>query len=386
MSIRTAKHSGMRWANGIAAVLVAMSLAACTSAMLLSDKPSEAGLVYYLPRTLFTVTVQLKGRTITTSDGTTTTTEVRDAYVTISQISAKAVADTGRAYSLVYDGSITSNDRVCMSTSQSGLLDYVEGAADDKTGDIIVSVAKLAGRVVGQVNAFATTVAINDAVAADIDNFSIDIDPTSERDRDALVEAIKVRWKKRYPSLDTNLHFIVEGADDLADPHGSHYDSCPNNSVCYRAAVPVRVTFGGKKVGLVYSQFHTIANRRITAHIDVTRALMVEKITRLSFNDGSLSSVRISKPSEGLAVAKLPLTVVDAVLTSALAAPGNLLAQASGGVASANAANALSQAATNAANIKSLQDQLKLIRDGDLTQPSDNAKIDAALFKLACSK
>jgi hypothetical protein len=109
---------------------------------------------------------------------------------------------------------------------------------------------------------------------------------------------------------------------------------------------------------------------------------MVDKITLLMFDKGVLKDVKIKKPSEALAVAKLPLTVIDAIMTSLLAAPGNFLANASG-FSAEQRATYVQQALTNAQNVAALQQQLQdIAENGDVVEGRFN---DSTAFKVTCN-
>jgi hypothetical protein len=60
--------------------------------------------------------------------------------------------------------------------------------------------------------------------------------------------------------------------------------------------------------------------------MDLDRAFMVEKVHRLGFENGALTQVIMRKPSEALQTVKLPIAVVDAILT----VPSNFIAKATG--------------------------------------------------------
>ena len=268
---------------------------------------------------------------------------------------------------------------MCIGVSEEGLLQTVHGAADDKTGDIAIAIAKLAGRLAGP-GAFARTQAEANTLFYELRSMTIEIDPLDERQW----QLVNAAMRARLGPIAANYEFGVADIKHLVG--AASPKSCPLNSVCYRTRVPVQL-FLARKRGHQYqvtsSVFKDVVSQKITAHIDVSRAFMVEKVTKLSFQDGILLAVNMKKPSEGLAVAKLPLTVLDAVMTSALAAPGNFLAKANG---SAVTAEMVAQIKSNADEVASLQTQLGKIREGEgyySTQAADTTE-DAAVFKLKC--
>ena len=344
----------------------------------LPNQPQEAGMVYRLPKTVITLTISSYGK-VKAGDKEGAGIAVPEV-VLIDSATTREIADSRYAYSLQYSPSVTSNDRVCMGVSPGGLLQSVEGAADDKTGDIAIAVAKLAGRLAGP-GAFGLTKETEDLGPGAIQKLrtmTIEIDPLDER-----------QWQLVHTAMRATLGHIADkyqfGVADMATLVGAASPkSCPLNSVCYRTRVPAQL-FLARKRGNEYqvtsSIFRDVVSQKITAHIDVSRALMVEKITRLSFKDGTLLAVNIRKPSEGLAVAKLPLTVLDAITTSALAAPGNFIAKASGSTATADL---LKQSADNATQIALLQQKLSEIREGDFSKTPETANAPDA-FQLKCT-
>jgi hypothetical protein len=364
----------------LALVAPCLAVGACSSTMLLSEHVEEPGLIYYLPKTVVRLELATYGQIELREGAPPDSKDAKDFVERVREIRLESVtpfeiADVSRGYSLQYDRSVTSHDRVCMGVSEKGLLQSVEGAADDKTGDIIVSVAKLAGRVLGP-GAFATAADV-EKIYGKLRTLTVEIDPLNRTHWNQVNTAMRTT----FGGSARNYHFRVEDIENLVRD-ASAPDTCPVNSVCYRTRVPVRFTLGTDR-GATSSIYKEVVNRRVTGRIDVSRALMVEKITRLTFKDGVLAGVNIRKPSEGLAVAKLPLTVIDAVMTSALAAPGDFVGKAAG-LPSAQATDLIKQAATNAAEIQNLQKSLETIRNGDLTTTSD-ATAAADAFQLKCT-
>jgi len=265
-----------------------------------------------------------------------------------------------------------------MGVSPEGLLQSVEGAADDKTGDIAIAIAKLAGRIAGP-GAFGLTATTAEGLFQKLRTMTVEIDPLDERQWQVVNSAMRTRLGR----IADNYEFGVGDFKNLVG--AASPKSCPLNSVCYRTHAPAQLILArkrGHEYQVTSSVFADIVSQKITGNIDVSRAFMVEKVTRLTFKDGSLIAVNMKKPSEGLAVAKLPLTVLDAATTSALAAPGNFLAKATG---SSLTTELLTQAANNEAQIAALQTQLKAIRDGDYSPSTDTTPNAADAFQLSCT-
>ena len=87
--------------------------------------------------------------------------------------------------------------------------------------------------------------------------------------------------------------------------------------LCYRPKEPYRIMYGLRSgSGLLSRQVINVDLPSPTEliGIDITRAFFVQKVQEIQFDEnGSLSTVKINKPSELLAVSKLPLSVIEAV-------------------------------------------------------------------------
>lgn len=254
-------------------------------------------------RRLETVTVDKDGKL--TSDFITS--------LILKSVTEDTIPDIPYNYVLQYQPSRMATDRICLGVQKS-LLQFVEATNKDETGNIIISISKFAGRFSG-LTPFAASVTKDELKH----KLSMKIDPFDIRDIRSLNKAIA----GAFPGLDNRFQFRIDGLKKFGTAHPP--EACPRDKICYRTVVPVRVglvDINAKSATMRYAQ---LINRAEIHTIDVTRAFMVEKISRLDFLDGVLTNARIDKPSEGLEVAKLPLTVYDAVMTSALAAPGQFL-------------------------------------------------------------
>ena len=342
------------------------------------------GLNYYLPKSLVELTIMPYGIAYAKDDidesGAKVTAPTIDVqFVRLEKPKSSFVPDPQQNYVLTYDASRFALDRVCMATTPNGLLSSVEVAADDKTGDVIVSVAKLLGRIVG-LSGFATTRQTpTEKVVGPLKGheITVTIDPLNPKDWRMIEKTIEAR----YPGINRGRYkFRVGNATKLRGLGGER--SCPDNSVCYRTAIKTDLrlidTFDSYD-SVVYTD---VINQAVTGRIDITRAALVEKITKLGFNDGVLTSVQIKKPSEALAAAKLPLTVVDAVMTSVLAAPGSFFSNFSG-LSASEQVSLIKNIQENADKVSMLQTKLKAIRDGDLS--SSTGTTLNAITTLKCT-
>lgn len=281
------------------------------------------------------------------------------------------IADTSRHYTLQYRPSGLAQDKVCASTDQQSLLQFVQASADDKTGEIAIAVAKLVGRILGPDPFF-------DGSPSDVGlkplTVTVEIDPLNKDDWESVNHAIAAH----FPQFRNRYIFDVPDFENLK-PVGDYVEECPPNSICYRTMVRQRMTLydsHSKKKSVVYAK---VANQRITNTVDITRAFLVEKVTLLGFTEGVLTSMKISKPSEVLELSKLPLTLYDTILTSLLAAPGKFFEELSPGMDKGTFEKLVTDFKNNTAQIKLIQDELRNIREGDL----DNTEPQSFTVKCA---
>src|SRR5215468_9789799 len=104
-------------------------------------------------------------------------------------------------------------------------------------------------------------------------------------------------------------------------PARRHPFLCPKDSICFatRMTVPVRITYHGQ---LVAQNTVNVVDPTAYGSMDVSRAFMTTKVTKLDFEQGVLIGLRIRKNSEALAVSELPLLAIERLI----AVPGNGIA------------------------------------------------------------
>jgi hypothetical protein len=372
--------------------LLLLTFTACTR-VFLSEDIGEPGLIYYLPKTLLTVTITAKGyvgrgEAVPNDPDTLYPNPDDDRVFSLEVgIEEKHVPDMRRSYVLSYQRNVLYTDQLCVG-ARDGLLAAVEVASADETGNIVVSLARLAGSL--GLSPFGAK-AVARIETMDHRKLVAQIDPLNPRHLDQLAE----RMRKHF-GIPLRLSF-----PDAYQLAAEHFDDCPRDSVCYRTKVPLRYEFtrldggplpgtglvpGGAKAARIVtpSGTATVINQKVTGHIDVSRAFMVEKITRLEFDEGTLKSVAIRKPSEALGVAKLPLAVVDAIMTSMLAAPGKFLSNISG-LPPQEQLTLIKQAQQNATEVANLKEKLDKLRQGDfLVEAGGRVAVSDDLFKIRC--
>ncbi|MDB5577144.1 MAG: hypothetical protein JWR80_2320 [Bradyrhizobium sp.] len=407
MSDMTTIRSLGRLSLGAAATLL---LASCVSAVLDSrGDPRESGLKYYLPKTLVSIEIvpvgyppaakivelgesernaaievgnvrvqaRIAGRRYTVlvdKDG-----GLAEPLITGLQLQLAAgkpernVPDTRAGMVLQYQPSVTSSDRVCMGVDADNLLKFVEAKVKDETGNILVSIAKVVGRLAGP-GAFSTTAPAQQLLNNMI--VPLQIDPLDQWDRQSVVDAINAN----FPSLRGQYGFTADDAAYFLPRHvKAESEVCPENHICYRTRGPMRLSLSNQTTGGKSIAYAQVVNRSVTHKIDVTRAFLIEKVTLLRFEGGILEDVKIRKPSEALEAAKLPLTLYDAIVTSLLAAPGRAI---SGVTNPPSMEQALTDYKNSVMKVDAIRRDLNAIRDGDLTQATED---DPKTFELKCT-
>ena len=280
----------------IAILMIAVSFSGCSLAVLESShspngQVSQPGSIgYFLPKGLvhFSVTgSQAQGWTIVAS--------------------SKIVPDRGQFYTLTYNASPLSDDQVKINVSTEGLLESIDVTVADKTGDIIVKLAQLA-KEAAKLSALGLEGRAPKPKELVLDQ---DIDPDNSEELKNLNEKLK-----------------IFGLKAIIDPlgHDMQINSGPreNRGVYYRPLIPYRVTIStleGAEKMVCKSEILSLPNGAPIMAVDVTRACLVTKVTKLTFDKGTLKAVDINKPSEVSALVDIPINVVKEVVSI----PGELI-------------------------------------------------------------
>jgi hypothetical protein len=274
-----------------------------------SGEGQKAG-VYYLPKHL--LNVKLYGDK-TAQKIVVASTPVQDRRLAL---------ETGFALSPLSD------DDINVTFNKDGLLASVAATLTDRTADILVEVAKL-------------VVQLRDTPISQPLLKDMSFDPFNYRDAMAVnaslrqhnscveVEVAPGLWSPGCGKHSLGTTYIQGASLDAALPPRA----APG--IYYRrpASLMVHVVEKGVTTQLVPYAF---ANGSPMFRVDIRRSLFVSRATTITFTDGALTQVKVVKPSEGLAVAQLPLKIIQATVNSA-----------SGGVAGARSTRLQSQASLN---------------------------------------
>lgn len=331
-----------------ALLLLAIVLSSCAVTESHYDD-QELGLVYYLPRTLLNITV----------------TKTDKAFAISAK--EKRVADLSQRLVLKYRPNGFFDDRICTSVGTDNLLESIEVATDDRTPEILVSLARLSGRLAA--SPFNNQVAPETSAASD--TFSMVIDPLNPTDIAAFNYAAsdhfypphgaKTARQNAFSLQIPDLEYLSLGTDQI----------CEQNEICYRTAASVPIYL--KSEYATASTDVSVVSQRHLGQISVRRAFLVEKISKFRFDKGVLQAAAIKKPSEVLEAVRLPLTIIDAVLAGLLAAPANAIGQALSGLSADEKLTLISQLSENAKTIKTLETDLREFRDNGITPLTDSS-------------
>jgi hypothetical protein len=266
--------------------------------------PETSGVVYYLPRSLAEITTQRE-------KGKKPTFTFRE----------EAIADLNQRYVLNYQGNALFKDRLCVLVSN-GHLQSIEYASEDATPRIAVALAELAAKTrpgpAEGAGAGEETDPV-ERVGEDVAPFSITFDPFDDLDRARAGGVIAGRLgadKRTTYSID------LPDAAALRLAKRARRNTCDGKGVCFRTKIKtmVRVLRNGEAIHV--ETLDVVGP--LVGNIDLDRVFLVEKVARLGFTDGALTTVIVKRPSQALQAAKLPLDVLDVLLAVPTNFIGNL--------------------------------------------------------------
>lgn len=246
---------------------------------------------YFLPKHLLVATVNSKGIAVVT----------------------EAVQDRSTLLQTGLNLSGLSHDTITVAYS-GGLLSKITSINDDKTGEILTELAKAAGR-------FRATG--DKTVEAEV-ALVVEFDPFNAAEAATANKIIG----KRYPGTCVEVELLpgIWSAGCGKHSLGWNHSSPPGKpdirtdlgpvepGIYYKRSLDHRVhtVFKNRSVGLITNKFANIAP---IFRIDINRTLFVKRNTEVDFTEGELTSVMVDKPSEVLAIAKLPVAMANAYIS-----------------------------------------------------------------------
>lgn len=209
----------------------------------------------------------------------------------------RAVADSKAEMRTGMNLSGFSDDTIKISYAN-GMLDQVSSVNDDKTADILINIAKTAGAFLDE----------------QLGTRSVEFDPYDRLQTRMANEIIR----KTYPGfcIDVELSAGVWNGCQEAAGLRAEYVASPLPrlpGIYYRRAVPhlIRLLKGGRPYQM---ESVLMANASPIYRVDIKRTAFVKRETLVKFKDGELTNVEVTKPSEGVAIASLPISIVSAII------------------------------------------------------------------------
>lgn len=303
---------------------------------LTSEEGEESGVLYHLPKTILNVTVRRyhdteSGRVWFSLGGPGTLTSAGAEgsktfnHVNERDIVSETVPDPAHRYIVQYQPSALSDDRLCISRKPNGLLYDVQFAADDRTPQVIFNIARFIGGFIGS----PASVSFQERTLVDAPKIVVrehtdQVDPFDEADIAEFDRALQHVFDGEPLRVDYSRMRAMLAKSTATWPKGcSMKDGCSSGAwaqrcdrehICYRTKVriPVDLILDDEAVDVQYAE---VVNAWDIGTISVSRAFLVQKITKLRFEDGALLSAIIRKPSEVEEASLIPLNVVNAMLS-----------------------------------------------------------------------
>jgi hypothetical protein len=227
-------------------------------------------------------------------------------YIFIDNPVITKVPDPTHIYSIDFITSITSADDIEVEQDSNGFLKKIAAKGEDKTGDIVRTIAKTVMTLVSGVPATTTTRSLKLLPVA----FKAVLDPT-EPDQVAAFN----RGVQKY-----GLRISVEIANSPSQPAiviGDGRGSQCSSGICYRIPIPWIMRVYSTQSGIEQLQSAHILmleNKSPTIEVNVDRSAFTTRETTLSFTDGVLVGSHIKKGSEALEVVSIPFDIANAVV------------------------------------------------------------------------
>lgn len=310
-------------------------LCSCATTILESSATGGSGVAYFLPKALLPVQLaDVNGNLVLTVD------------------KPQFVADLDYRYTLSYVPDAAASDTIEITVDPAtSLLQTASSTADDKTGDLIVAIARSAAtlaQLIAQSGEAPKTVLFDEL-----------IDPT--KNLDGVVRRMNAVAVKYGADTYTRLNCGTKPADgdkERCEGYRSWRTGAPiaftacratgqecsvkvavaadapgaaasppapkpavivpadcNLGVCYRPAQPYRIEFA-LNTQYQYSTVVSLPNDGPVMMWPFGRTAFVKRINNAEFQNGMLKKVHVEKPSEAVEVAMLPVNVVKAVFES----------------------------------------------------------------------
>ena len=287
----------MRARECLSIVSVALFLAGCSNFISSSqltgtsddvEHSGESVATYSLPRGLVEIYRE--------KNATTSKVEVK--------IRSRIVADSQYRFRLNYEGNWLSSD-VLRITTKNGLVQSVFSRVEDRTYQVAVNLARSIGAVTG----FTVRAAGN--VPASPDGKTLCAIVPSNEDFKVILDPYQPSTWPKWVSI-SDLSSNSSGASSAPPQLSSAVLKSCNSGLCTRSVRPwrvhIRVSCDDYQDELAY-----LPDERDAIALNLERSMFVSKRFYLTFNNGMVSEVKVSKPSSAEALASLPESVLRAV-------------------------------------------------------------------------
>lgn len=317
-------------------------------------------------------------------------------------------ADKNQRYVLKHQPSPLFHERLCIGRNpETSLLVNVEYAAEDRTPQILFNVIRSATAIFtrpASLSAAEPLIASDDprkdnpatrSVARTIDPFRLEYDQKGDLFNPDIAELnaemTRAFGERIYLDMTDALSILIGPVvHKVADECGKDYqcrkkrldalahERCDEDKICYRSKVRVPIKLRNERDHhrLVAVEEREVVNQYDIGSVDVTRGFLIQKVTRLLFQDGVLVGVALRKPSEVEAASLLPVSAIVAVLSTPVGLLSNLFA------------GNLQTQLELAKQLGAQQQAITSFRDAQAASPftaNTGQAVDDKLFQIRCS-
>ena len=234
----------------------------------------------------------------------------------VFSVSTEAVADRSAEFQVGFNLSPLADDDVKIEYNKDGLLKSVTSINDDKTADTLQQVATgLAGYRATMLN---PNVKISEFTfdpfnAAEARNANILLARAVGQGTCVSVEIFDNVWSPGCKNNPFQLT-VTPGYNQPTETNLKRILGPVAPGIYYRRPLNHRV-FVSQRGKTIETKLLKFANYAPVMRLDVSRTMFVKRQTTITFDDnGALTSVQVHKPSEALAVATLPATLLSAYI------------------------------------------------------------------------
>ena len=272
-------------------IMFSLFLAGCATdsviqSVQVNGKATATGIHYNLPKGLLKITVRKDTETVAQYN-----IEFRILYV----------PDVDHQFVLQYIPKSFSDDRLDINVDTYGFLANIESTNTSKVKEITVNLFSAAVSRPKEVLFQALKSPPPHILPQKIEEGTFIIDATNKSEITAISDSIPATISVNKISSEA----IFDGPQSLQT----------GPTLFYRPLEPYLLNIKPEN-GKNESEIIYLPNQSPILSIDVVRAFLVSKVTKMTFENGIPVSMNISKPSEALELSKIPLDIVKALITA----------------------------------------------------------------------